>query len=672
MLILHHKKFQKGAVRLLTPNIKLISNNDGTYDLILEYSGKGAEIAEEFDLKKNLKENSKKLWDSILPYAKKVKIKSVKILVSGVLIASVVFSTFIAAFAATDRYTMGYLYSGTDHQQIEYVNQTNGALDVVSPSYFDIREDGSLKLNYLSPFFIKTMHDKGIKVVPFLSNHWNRTAGINALKDVDSLSTQIADYVEEYDLDGVNVDIENVTHEQRNQYTELVRLLREKIPSHKEISVAVAANPKDWQTGWHGSYDYTALAQYADHLLIMAYDEHYEGGDAGPVASIDFVENSVKYALSKTSPEKIVVGIPFYGRVWSLDNSRIVGKGISSKTIQQILESCEATVTYDEETQSVKAEFLVTEDSGHFTVGGDFVLEPGRYEVWFENDQSYQAKLRLIEKYNLKGAGAWALGQEDTSIWDHYENWIDGDNSGDETSTPSIPSEPPTSSETPTPEQPSAPGNGNSSIPEDDGSSVEPPATNEYVDAWIKPGGTNVSVYQNSNLKGKVIASLSGGTAVSAFDTGSGVYQVRLSDGRTGYISSNNLTFEKPSEPSAPQPPSQEYFIYEVQKGDTLWKIAERFLGKGNQYPVIMELNGLTSDRIYAGMQLKIPGKGSANNGDTSESTLREYTVKRGDSLWKIAREQLGSGSRYPEIIELNQLSSDIIYPRQVLKLPAK
>ena len=92
------------------------------------------------------------------------------------------------------------------------------------------------------------MHDKGIKVVPFLSNHWNRTAGINALKNIESLSTQIADYVEEYDLDGINVDIENVTHEQKDQYTQFVKLLREKIPGHKEISVAVAANPNNWQT----------------------------------------------------------------------------------------------------------------------------------------------------------------------------------------------------------------------------------------------------------------------------------------------------------------------------------------------------------------------------------------------------------------------------------------
>ena len=84
----------------------------------------------------------------------------------------------------------------------------------------------------VSQSFVSSMHSRGIRVVPFLSNHWNRTAGINALKDPETLASQIAEYVEEYDLDGVNVDIENVTHQQRDSYTELVRLLREKWLEH--------------------------------------------------------------------------------------------------------------------------------------------------------------------------------------------------------------------------------------------------------------------------------------------------------------------------------------------------------------------------------------------------------------------------------------------------------
>ncbi len=425
----------------MTPEIRLQPNGDGSYDLLLEYSRWDAEFAGGFDIRQYWRHPSKSLAHRVRQAAAGVKIRSVKVLLSGVLVATLAFSAFTTALAASDKYTMGYLYTGTDRQQVEYVNQTGDSLDVVSPSYFDLAQDGSLVLNTPSSYFVEQMHQSGRKVVPFLSNHWNRTAGINALKDVETLSTQIARYVEQYNLDGVNVDIENVTHNQRSQYTQLVRLLREKIPEHKEVSVAVAANPKGWTEGWHGSYDYAALAQYADHLMIMTYDEHYEGGDAGPVAGIDFVEQSIQYALQYTTPDKIVIGVPFYGRVWGLDNTKIQGQGVSIKTIQNILEQCPSTVTYDTASQSVKAEFTVRQGDS-FSVGSGISLTPGRYVVWYENHDSYQEKLALIEKYDLKGAGAWALGQEDVTIWDHYENWVDGEGSGAGSGDNQSPSQP--------------------------------------------------------------------------------------------------------------------------------------------------------------------------------------------------------------------------------------
>lgn len=619
------------------PNIRLVQNRDGSYDLLLDYRD-GAEFAEE----PGAASSAKRLAATLRGYAKNVKIKSVKILVSGVLVATFAFSSFLTALAAGDRYSMGYLYTGTDLQQIEYVNQTGDALDVVSPSYFDLREDGSLKLNYLSPFFIKTMHEKGIKVVPFLSNHWNRTAGINALQDVESLSTQIAEYVEEYDLDGVNVDIENVTHLQRDQYTELVRLLREKIPQHKEISVAVAANPNNWQTGWHGSYDYAALAQYADHLLLMAYDEHFEGGEAGPVASIGFVEDSIRYALERVPADKIVVGIPFFGRVWSLDNDRIVGKGTSSKTIQRILESCEATVTYDEATQSVRAEFMVTEESGEFVVGGDFVLSPGRYVVWYENDESYREKLSLIEKYDLKGAGVWALGQEDPSVWENYEDWINGEDAEEE--TPSLPSEPESPEEDMT--TPPAAEDEETTVPptsEEEEETNTPPASGSDEETTVPPTVEDDEETTTPPAPG-------GGETVTPPTT----------DSTPPVIPPTGETTPPTAPPDAEEStPSADatFVVHEVRAGDSLWKIAQQYLGNGTRYREIMVLNNLTSDVIYPGMQLRLPIE------------LRVHTVQRGDSLWKIAQQYLGSGTRYRELMAFNNLTSDVIHPGMQLEI---
>ena len=108
---------------------------------------------------------------------------------------------------------------------------------------------------------------------------------------------------------------------------------------------------------------------------------------------------------------------------------------------------------------------------------------------------------------------------------------------------------------------------------------------------------------------------------------------------------------------------STEYTTYTVKKGDNLWRIAQKILGNGNQYKEIQKMNGLQSDHISVGQVLRIAKK-------TEAEAYETYTVKVGDYLWKIAREQLGAGKRYGEIREANGLKDDTIHPGQKLKIP--
>ena len=141
------------------------------------------------------------------------------------------------------------------------------------------------------------------------------------------------------------------------------------------------------------------------------------------------------------------------------------------------------------------------------------------------------------------------------------------------------------------------------------------------------------------------------------------------SSGRVAGIPANvdlNYLGSDTGEITPPQPPVTGNNTYTVKAGDTLWDIAQSQLGNGSRYKEIMTLNGLTSDVIQPGQVLKLP-TGNDNTGSGSVST---YTVKAGDTLWDIAQSQLGNGSRYKEIMELNGLTSDVIQPGQVLKLP--
>lgn len=355
----------------------------------------------------------------------KRKINIIKIIAIA-LISSILFIIlYPLAVYSSNKFNMSYIYFGDSSLYEYYVDRTNGSLDVISPNYFDLNDDGTLKItNALSNEFVKNMHKKGVRVVPFLSNHWDRVKGKRALENRVVLAQQIADAIELYDLDGVNVDIENVIETERDIYTDFVRLLRSNLPKGKEVSVAVAPNPYNFSKGWQGSYDYTALSKYSDYLMIMAYDEHYEGGVPGPVASSDFVERSIRYALERVPKDKIVLGIPFFGRYWKVGEN-YGGYGIGAAQVDNLVKQYSCKIIYDKATNSSKAVITIKPGDEESNVLGR-KLGAGTYTIWYENEKSIKYKLRLVQKYDIKGTGSWSLGQENSNTWSYYDLWING------------------------------------------------------------------------------------------------------------------------------------------------------------------------------------------------------------------------------------------------------
>ncbi len=363
---------------------------------------------------------------------------SIKLKTLTVLILAVVFFVMsgFEAYAGSlsqsgsERFNMTYIYFGNTAAYTGYVNDTNGALDHIAPSYFDLNKDGTLKLTgAIDRSFIDEMHNRGIKVTPFLSNHWDKESGVNALNNAEALSSQIVDAVINYNLDGVNVDIENMSEQERDKYTEFVRLLRNKLPSGKSVSVAAAANPYNIEAGWHASYDLAVLQQYSDYIMLMAYDQHYQGyvnatGGAGPVAGYGFVEESIKAALKEVPANKLVLGIAFYGRLWE-QGVDYGGYGVSNNTVEALVKEFNGKVIFDNTYKSPKAIITIKAGDRKPVIFGK-QLEQGTYDFWYENEASIKRKLELVGKYDLLGTGSWSLGQESKSTWEYYSLWLDG------------------------------------------------------------------------------------------------------------------------------------------------------------------------------------------------------------------------------------------------------
>lgn len=322
--------------------------------------------------------------------------------------------------------SLSYLYAGNTSIYLTSVERTKDNLTTVCPDYFQLSDAGQLKLSKpVDPLFVSTMHTKGIRVVPFFSNHWDRAKGRAGLTNRAQLADALAAQVVDNHFDGLDVDIENLTEVDKDNFTDFIRLLRAALPSDKSLSVCVAANPYSWKTGWQGSYDYAALAAYVDHLFVMTYDESYPGGPPGPVSSQAFVEKSIQYALQSVPAGKVMIGIPFYGRYW-IEGEESGGLALTVSDIERLLSTYQSTTWYDSDNQCARATMTISQENVTDGLWGGKKLKAGVYDIWYENAASYKKKLSLVKQYGLKGAGSWALGQEPAYVWDSYRLWLCG------------------------------------------------------------------------------------------------------------------------------------------------------------------------------------------------------------------------------------------------------
>jgi spore germination protein YaaH len=325
--------------------------------------------------------------------------------------------------------SLTYLYGGTSPIYQNNIARTRGNLNTIVADYFHIDANGNAVLSKIPDrLFIQAQQREGRNVVAFVSNHWDREAGRKAMVKRASVASTLANWIDYYGLDGLDVDIENLTHADRDDFTDFVRILSNLLPKSKRLSVAVAANPYRWNTGWHGMYDYAELGRLCNVVMLMTYDQSYEGGPAGPVASHAFTEASIVEALRHVPKDKLVMGIPFYGRYWAnLNNGNCVtGKAFTVSDIDRITKHYASYVWYDSINHCARASVTVRDNDPAIGLWGGRQLAAGTYDIWYENEQSYAMRMHLCRKYGILGVGSWALGQEPERIWLGYRLWLGG------------------------------------------------------------------------------------------------------------------------------------------------------------------------------------------------------------------------------------------------------
>lgn len=215
-------------------------------------------------------------------------------------------------------------------------------------------------------------------------------------KAIDNLEA----YIKKYGLTGINIDFEGVQPWDKDNLTQFMKELSGRLKPAGYL-VTIDVFPKHNETTDIAiAYDYAALAKYADKIFVMTYDYHGGWGSPGAVADLPLVEQDIKYALTLIPSNKLYLGVAGYGYDWSSKGNQSLEYG----AIANLINKFGATVEWDD-----------TAKSPHFTYTGN---DKVKHQVWYENHQSLQYKLNLVNKYDLAGIALWKLGQEDPADWD--------------------------------------------------------------------------------------------------------------------------------------------------------------------------------------------------------------------------------------------------------------
>jgi spore germination protein len=314
--------------------------------------------------------------------------------------------------AYPNRIRWGY-YVQYDPTSLTSLHQQIHNLDIVSPYLYQVRADGTIN-TFDASTAIQVMRDAGVQIVPMVTNtpRWDDFTEFAEDEDLRTeVIDRLVDLVETNNWDGIHIDFEAINASDAELLTQFQKELSERLwAKDRMVSQAVIPRLSDTPSAWGGAYDYTELAKYNDLIVIMAYDFTPVGSHTpGAVAPEYWVHNVAAYAASRIPREQVLLGVPFYGYDWTLDEDdpeRTTGaaRAMRFDHTMDLRQYDDVEFYWDDDAKSPWAMYTDDDDQKH--------------EVWFENVDSLRYKLDIMVNYDLAGMAAWRLGQEDPGVWD--------------------------------------------------------------------------------------------------------------------------------------------------------------------------------------------------------------------------------------------------------------
>lgn len=280
--------------------------------------------------------------------------------------------------------------------------QNMTGVNVISPTWFSVSDNYGNVSSLASGEYVMQAHEKGLKVWGLVDNFSENMSTTTVLSNTaarQNLENQLVTYALKAGLDGINVDFESLSEDVGIHFLQFLRELS--IQCHENNLVLSVDNPVPEDFTSH--YDRAEQGKVVDYVIIMGYDEHYVGSDAGSVASLPWVEQGVKDTLAEVPAKRTILAIPFYTRLWkTTDGGALTSEAIGMDQAQQAISDNGAETYWDK-----------TTSQNYGTYEGDGAT----YQIWLEDSKSIAEKVKLIPKYKLAGVAEWKLGFENSGIW---------------------------------------------------------------------------------------------------------------------------------------------------------------------------------------------------------------------------------------------------------------
>ncbi len=284
----------------------------------------------------------------------------------------------------------------------ELLANTKG-VNVIAPTWFALTDNKGSYHSYASREYVDKAHEMGLQVWAALDN-FNMGENVNsevlfARTSVrKALIAKLMADVKRYDLDGINLDIESIKPEAGPHY---VQFIREMSVSCRNQGVILSVD-NYVPAGYNVFYNRAEQGRVADYVIIMGYDEHFAGGEAGPVASYPFVKEGIENTLKLVPREKVINAVPFYTRIWTEKDDKTTSSALGLVGAARWVEENNVSLYWQEE-------------MGQYY--GELETQEGLKRIWLEDATSLELKMELINQYDLAGVACWKLGFEPSNIW---------------------------------------------------------------------------------------------------------------------------------------------------------------------------------------------------------------------------------------------------------------